>query len=200
MLETQLPLPLSQEEDAPRQVIEETIPEPGILSSLSEYLEWKKNRPGAHSPTRSLEALQEYITKRDIVSETKMEQVSPTSSAVSSHKALYYHLIAPETIRLLALRKTVGAQKYGWVQWRQGINDIEYVADRYNHLWEHLLKFQEGDETDDNLAAMLWALDCLVEVRRLCPEVLKKVVGTSNLYAESATQYHQEQRAREGKS
>jgi hypothetical protein len=146
------------------------------------------------------ETLGQYKKHRDIVSETKKEQISRNTLAVSSHRALYYHLISPETIRLLALRKTVGGEKYGWVQWRIGINDIEYVADRLNHLWEHLLKFQEGDGTDDNLSAMLWALDCLVEVRRLFPDVLKQVVGTCNLHGGAAQEYNKEQRHRTGKS
>lgn len=128
--------------------------------------------------------------RRDVFSETNQEQTG-MGLAVSSHAALYYHLISPYTIKRLAERKTGGGVKYGWVQWRQGINDIEYVTDRYNHLWEHLLKFQEeGNEKDDNLGAMLWALDCLIEIERLCPEVLKQVIGTCKLFGKSAEQYH----------
>ena len=129
--------------------------------------------------------------KRNVETETTKEQVSGTSKAASSHAALYYHLIDPDTIRRLAQRKTGGGKKYGWVQWRQGINDVEYVADRYNHLWDHLLEFQaNANKYDDNLGAMLWALDCLCAVERLCPGILERVIGTSHLFGQTAEDYH----------
>lgn len=117
-------------------------------------------------------------------------------AAVSSHQALFYNLVSPHTIRRLAMRKTVGAKKYGTVQWRQGINDAAYVADRFNHLVEHLLRFMEsGNRDDDNLGGMLWALDALVEVERLCPEALSQVVGITNIFGAEATKLHQKEMA-----
>lgn len=133
---------------------------------------------------------------RDVASETTKVQTG-NSKAVSSKEALYYHLISPSLIRRLALRKTVGGKKYGQVQWRQGINDREYVRDRFNHLWEHLLKFMEsGNTKDDNIGGMVWALDCLSEVERLCPESFKSIVGTCDLFGESAEVYHNEEMER----
>jgi hypothetical protein len=59
---------------------------------------------------------------------------------------------------------------------------------------EHVLAFMEhGNETDDNIAGMLWALDCISEVERLSPESLKLVVGISNLFGKSATEFHQQE-------
>lgn len=139
------------------------------------------------------------MPKRKVEEETTREVIG-NSNAASSHRALFYNLISPHTIRRLAYRKTVGGVKYGIVQWRQGINDAEYVADRFNHLIEHLLQFMEhGDEKDDNLGAMLWAIDALIEVQRLCPEALKHVVGISNIFGDKATEFHQEEMKRRKK-
>jgi hypothetical protein len=43
----------------------------------------------------------------------------------------------------------------------------------------------------DNLGAMLWALDCLIEVERLCPDVLSQVIGTSELWGPTAAGRHE---------
>ena len=128
--------------------------------------------------------------KRQIESETSKVKTGK-SAAESSHRALLFNLISPYTIRRLAQRKTAGGVKYGSVQWRQGINDAEYVADRFNHLMEHLLRFMEsGNRDDDNIGAMLWALDALSEVERLCPQALERICGFSDLFGEKATAFH----------
>lgn len=146
-----------------------------------------------HEPLTDLEKIErqsaEVLLKRSIEAEQTREQIGH-SGAVSSHQALFFNLISPYTIRRLAERKTAGGKKYGLVQWRIGINDSEYVADRFNHLFNHLLEFMEhGNEYDDNLGAMLWALDCLIEVERLCPQALRHVVGLCNVYGEQAKDF-----------
>lgn len=122
------------------------------------------------------------------------------TSAASSHEAMYYHLAAPATIRRMVQRLTSGARKYGSVNWRVGLNDAEYVRDRFNHLFEHMLKFMEsGNTEDDNIGAMLWSLNCLAEVERLAPEALTHVVGITNLFGLEATKFHQEEMKRREK-
>lgn len=134
-------------------------------------------------------------TKRVVEKETSTERIG-TGVAVSSHQAAFFNLVSPHTIRRLALRHTSGGKKYGIVQWRQGLNDAEYVADRFNHLWEHMLKFMEsGNEEDDNIGGMLWALDCLAEAERLYPDALRRVVGLSNLHGDTAVKMHKEDMA-----
>lgn len=136
--------------------------------------------------------------KRNVANEKNAVVIS-RSGAKSSHEALYYHLIAPETIRRLALRMTEGSKKYGSVQWRRGLNDAEYVRDRFNHLWEHVLKLQQyGQAKDDNLGAMLWAINCLIEAERLCPKAFKSVFGSCELFGEAASKEHDRQMARKG--
>jgi len=130
---------------------------------------------------------------RNVASETNRVKTG-TSAAQSSFKALNFNLISPHTLRRLAKRMTVGGEKYGSVQWRQGINDAEYVADRFNHLVEHLLNFMEsGNDQDDNLGGMLWALNCLSEVERLAPQALGSIVGINDLFGRSATTFHREE-------
>ena len=136
-------------------------------------------------------------TKRVVETETTVE---PIGAALSSHRAEYFNLISPHTIRRLAKRHTGGGVKYGIVQWRLGLNDAEYVADRFNHLWEHMLKFMEsGDADDDNIGGMLWALDCLSEAERLCPDALERVVGLSDLFGTDAVAMHEDDMSRRKK-
>jgi hypothetical protein len=131
--------------------------------------------------------------KRKVEEETS-KVVTGKSGAASSHQALFYNLISPHTIRRLAKRLTGGGIKYGIVQWRIGVNDETYVADRFNHLWEHLLQFMDtGNEHDDNLGGMLWAINALCEVERLSPESLSHVVGITNKFGEVARKFHEEE-------
>lgn len=129
---------------------------------------------------------------RDLANESPtIAEITGNSPAVSSHKALNFNLISPHVLMRLAKRLSDGATKYGGLQWRQGINDAEYVADRFNHTYQHILNFMiEGNTKDDNLGAALWGLHCLMEVERLSPEALNKIVGMSNIYGELATKMH----------
>jgi hypothetical protein len=132
----------------------------------------------------------EKTKQRDVINEQDKVQIGSTPAA-SSHQALFYHLIDPDTIRSVARRKTVGAIKFGSVQYRQGLTDPKFVADRLNHFIEHLLQFLEsGDTFDDNSGAMLWFLDMVQTIKRECPEVLEQVFGTSKLIGEAATIFH----------
>ena len=140
-----------------------------------------------------------HPVKRDVASEQTKERTG-TSAAVSSHQALMFNLISPHVLRRLAKRLTGGGKKYGSVQWRQGLNDAEYVADRFNHLFEHLCNFMEsGNAEDDNLAGIMWAVHALMEVERLSPDGLANVVGISNLFGDSATAFHEAEMARRKK-
>jgi hypothetical protein len=138
------------------------------------------------------------IPTRDVATE-KTQEKTGTSPAVSSHQALFFNLISPHFIRRLATRLTGGGKKYGLIQWRQGVNDADYVADRFNHMMEHLMAFMDhGNEGDDNLGAMVWALHCLSEVERVSPEALNHVCGMCNLNGQAATVFTEaEMKARE---
>ena len=132
---------------------------------------------------------------RDVSSESNKERTGK-SEAVSSKRCLSFNLISPYTLERMALRKTVGKDKYGSVQWRIGINDAEYVTDRFNHFFQHLMDFmKEGNKHDDNIGGMLWGLECLSEVERLAPDALKHIIGICDLFDEDAKRFHTNEQA-----
>lgn len=134
-------------------------------------------------------------SKRDVGSENGGVPTAP-SGAMSSFKALMYHDIPPEIIRRLAERYTVGHKKYGVghvnLNWKTGLDDPEYIADRFNHFMEHLMCFLESqNEKDDNLGAMLWNLGFLVVAETKCPEAFELTFIQGKLFGESAAKAQQ---------
>lgn len=132
------------------------------------------------------------MAKRDITKEKHF--VRSRNGAKSSFNALYFHDIPPELIRRAAKRYTDGHKKYGVgtynLNWRTGLDDIEYVMERFNHLWEHLLNFlEDGNDKDDNLGAIVWCCAFLMEVERLHPELLKQVIGQSKFEGKTAREF-----------
>lgn len=99
------------------------------------------------------------------------------SGAKSSHGALRFDLVPPIFIRRTAERFTIGSEKYGDHNYRKGFRDREFLLDRLNHLQEHLYKFiNEGNETDDNLAAIAWCVAIFMEAEQAgvkFPQILK---------------------------
>lgn len=130
---------------------------------------------------------------REIQKEKHFVQDTKTG-AKSSFKALFFQDIPPELLRRIAKRYTDGHVKYGQgvynLNWRTGLDNPEYVAERFNHLWTHLINFLEnGNELDDNLGAIAWSCGFLMEVERLYPDVLRQVIGQCNLSGEEARQF-----------
>lgn len=65
-----------------------------------------------------------------------------------------YADIPPCALRRLALIFSEGADKYGIDNWKNGLP----WPSTYNHLMEHLQKYNEGDRTEDHLAKACWGL------------------------------------------
>lgn len=76
------------------------------------------------------------------------------SGAKSSEQKPRYDLIPIEAQEREAIRMAEGAVAHGENNYRQGVNDPAFVADRVNHLIEHALKYAAGDRSDDHLAAI----------------------------------------------
>ena len=76
-----------------------------------------------------------------------------TSGARSNEQKPRYDLIPIEAQRREAIRMAEGAENHGENNYRQGIGDRAFILDRINHAIEHLLKYADGDRTDDHLAA-----------------------------------------------
>ena len=134
------------------------------------------------------------MSKRKV--ETEENKLTPgKSGALSSKKSLYYHDCPPELFRRTALRYTVGHVKYSNditmnLNWREGLDDEFYVMDRYNHLWEHLIDFQTNlNKNDDNLGAIAWCCGFLMEVERLHPKMLRRIINQSRFHGKSANKY-----------
>src|SRR5688572_28941980 len=74
-----------------------------------------------------------------------------------------YDLIPEGPLRRLALRYTLGAQKYGEYNWQKGLP----LGDTFNHIFDHLLKAKRQLETglaydDDDLAGAAWGILALM--------------------------------------
>lgn len=65
---------------------------------------------------------------------------------------LPYHLIPPKWIRWIAAVFAEGAVKYGDRNWEKGLPTDTYL----DHMEEHLLRFKEGDRTEDHLSKIAW--------------------------------------------
>ena len=48
-----------------------------------------------------------------------------------------------------------GAVAHGDYNWRKGIRDPAWIRECYNHLLEHLLKWQAGEDMDDDHLAAI---------------------------------------------
>jgi Trm5-related predicted tRNA methylase len=77
-----------------------------------------------------------------------------SSGAKSSEEKPRYDLIPLEAQRREAVRMAEGARSHGENNYRKGAADPAFVRDRINHAIEHLLKYADGDRTEDHLAAV----------------------------------------------
>jgi hypothetical protein len=106
---------------------------------------------------------------------------SPNSGAKSSGKLPPYHLIPFDVFAArLSARYKMGIDKgYEKDNWRKGLGDQEYIADRCNHTLEHLLRaisdLTNGiRQHDDDLAAVIWGAIFMMAAQdqnNLTPEV-----------------------------
>jgi hypothetical protein len=57
--------------------------------------------------------------------------------------------------------------RYGRDNWKKGVNDKEYQEERFEHAMVHLIKYKEGDTTEDHLAKVAWFCVTQMELMRL---------------------------------
>jgi len=101
------------------------------------------------------------------------ESAKFASGAKRSEIKPSFHLIPPEAKERLAIRYTMGAEKYGMLNYLVGINDPAFVRQLIDHLEDHLEDFKiNGCLTDDNLAAIMWAAATLIVVETYNPTIL----------------------------
>lgn len=57
--------------------------------------------------------------------------------------------------------------RYGKDNWKKGANDKEYQEERLEHVMLHLIKWKEGDRSEDHLAKVSWFCLTQMELERL---------------------------------
>lgn len=75
-----------------------------------------------------------------------------------------FDLICPTGERRLAARYDLGARHYGERNWQKGIPESNII----NHLKNHLNLYEQGDRSDDHLAAIAWATFALMHFEDNC--------------------------------
>lgn len=108
----------------------------------------------------------------NIIKALRQQLKDPAAPSAATSPTLPYHLVPPVLLEAVARRFEQGAQKYGANQWRAGLQDPAWLANRANHALAHLLNYmhgvkQDGDSPSDNLAAAGWGIATLLEAERL---------------------------------
>lgn len=89
-----------------------------------------------------------------------------TSGARTAAHAPRFDLVPPELMEAVANRFEVGLLKYSKDNWKKGISDPAFLLERANHVYEHLVKYLQGDFQEDseeeNLAAIGWGVSVLL--------------------------------------
>ncbi len=117
-----------------------------------------------------------------------MEEDKFTSQceATSSKLKLRFDLV-PEVFNVrVAQRYTIGAEKHGEYNYRKGLTDSVYIQERIAHLRQHLSSFLlEGNEKDDNLAAIAWGVAFLMEAEQIenGKKAIQQALNTMNYTA-----------------
>jgi hypothetical protein len=120
---------------------------------------------------------------KDIVA-ARQKNMKTVSGASSSHAALRYDLIPRAGLEVLARQFTIGVPIHGERNFMLGIKDEDFIRERLNHIYEHVIKlvhpqindkeivnFLEdgnasniGDIVRNNLGAIMWGCCFLAEV------------------------------------
>lgn len=92
--------------------------------------------------------------------------------AASEKLGLAYHLIPPESLRRLSRVFLEGVKKYpnravNACNMTGAVNNPEWQVKRFNHAVDHLLKWGQGDTSEDHLAKVMWFCSVMLEVERL---------------------------------
>ncbi len=74
---------------------------------------------------------------------------SPSSGAKRSEAKPRYDLITPEFLKSLGVTLSEGAVRYGENNWQKG--DEAFGKDCCNHAVDHIIKFMNGDRSEDHL-------------------------------------------------
>ena len=92
--------------------------------------------------------------------------------AASEKLGLAYHLIPPEALRRMSRIFLEGEVKYPGAAVNAGnmepaVGNTPWQVERFNHAMDHLLKWGQGDASENHLAKVMWFCSVMIETRRL---------------------------------
>lgn len=65
--------------------------------------------------------------------------------------------------------------RYGRDNWKKGVHDKEYQEERLEHAMLHLVKWKEGDRSEQHLAKVAWFCVTQLELERMEREPVKQI-------------------------
>lgn len=91
--------------------------------------------------------------------------------AASEELNAAYHLIPPDSLRRVARIFAEGMQKYpgkaiNFSNINPAIENFSWQQERFSHAMDHLLKFNEGNTSEDHLAKVAWFCLVMLEIQR----------------------------------
>ncbi len=87
-----------------------------------------------------------------------------------SESTVPLHYVRPTLLRRIALRFAKGEPKYGRGNWKRAFGDkldVQFLRERYDHAMDHMMALRDGNDTDDNVAAVGWFLNLADEVEQM---------------------------------
>jgi len=102
------------------------------------------------------------------------------SGATQSEVKERFDLICPAGLRRLAARYGFGSVAHSDFNYCKAEDDKAFHRARLNHLIKHLnLYLLEGNEKDDNLAAIAWGAFTLIHYEERCQHHLAPISGNA---------------------
>jgi hypothetical protein len=101
------------------------------------------------------------------------EVVVVSKGGATSSKIPGIDQIPYSAIIALAKRYSLGEQKHGRDNWKQGLDDKKYMIERLGHVINHaykqiaILQGDIPDDGDDNAGAIMWGGAMLAEFKKL---------------------------------
>jgi hypothetical protein len=113
------------------------------------------------------------------------EKVVSDSGATQSKVPERFDLLCPASIRRLARRYALGAEKHSDFNYCLGENDQKFQRARINHTIKHLMlylergNFDEHGNPDDNLGAAMWGVATTIHFEEKCQHHLSPIAGNA---------------------
>lgn len=98
---------------------------------------------------------------------TLASQLLPTPEKAATDKVGTGLVMIPFYSVLRLGKIFVEGLRYGRDNWKKGVHDKEYQEERLEHAMLHLIKWKEGDRTEDHLAKVMWFCTTQMELERL---------------------------------